>query len=159
MLKKLIYALIQAAKAQPNIWTIYLNDVFNLNKFPDIDYSAFCITQEPHQGTNVDGDYITFNLVLYYIDRLTITKDNDLDAQSVAIDTLQNILGDLEESENCEVQSISYTTFNQKFKDECTGAFARVAIKWPKGNVCPDVLDGDFNIDFSDDYLIRIRRS
>ena len=160
MLKRLIYALIKAASVQHNIGTIYLNDVFNLNNHPDIDYGAFCITQDTHQDLNTQDGYITFNFILYYIDRLTIKKDNDVDVQSAGIDTLRNILRLLEEdNDGCEVSSVNYTTFNQRFKDECAGAFARVSISWPASNNCADPCEGDFNIDFSDDFFIRIRRS
>lgn len=158
MLKKLIYSLIQIASWQPNVWTIYLNDVFKLNNHPDVDYAAFCITQDTHQSVSSDENFMTFNLVLYYVDRLTESKDNDLDAQSAAIDTLRNVLKMLEDEQDCIVTSANYTTFNQRFKDECTGAFVRASIKWPVGNICEDSAEGDFNLDFNDDFFVRVRR-
>ena len=158
MLKKLISSLVNIAAFQPNIQTIFLNDVFKLNNHPDIEYSAFCITQDTHQDLSFDESYVTFNLILYYIDRLTVTKDNDLDVQSAGIDVLQNILRVLEEEQACIISSVSYNTFDQRFKDECAGAFARVSIRWPKGNICEDDSEGDFNLDFNDDFFVRVRR-
>lgn len=159
MLKKLIYSIIKIASMQPHIQTIYLNDVLNLNNHPDIGYSALCIAQEQHQAVSPEDNFVTFNLILYYIDRLTIKKDNDLDAQSEAIDVLHNILKILVDEEDCIINSVSYTTFNQRFKDECTGAFARVSIKWPVNNVCSDSAEGDFNIDFNEDFFMTVKRS
>lgn len=152
MFKKLIYYLVQAAKEQPNLNTVMLHDIYRLNHLPNIRYGAFVI--ETDQGQHLDNIF-RFNLVLYYVDRLTANKDNMLDAQSTGIDVLHNILVSL--PEEVDLVSSVYRVFDQKFKDDCAGAYVNVTLDIPVNYVCSDVKAGaDFNLDFNEDFLIDI---
>ena len=44
-----------------------------------------------------------------------------------------------------------FTTFNQRFQDECAGVFCSVALQVPAGTVCEEGYF-DFNDDFNDDF-------
>ena len=151
MLKKLIYYLVQAAKDQPNLNTVMLHDIYRLNHLPDIKYGAFVI--ETEQGVNTDSLF-RFNLILYYVDRLTSDKKNMLDIQSTGIDVLHNILVSL--PEEVDLISSTYRVFDQKFKDDCAGAYVSVSLDVPVNYTCDenDESVGDFNLDFNEDFLI-----
>ena len=152
MFKKLIYYIVQAAKEQPNLNTVMLHDVYRLNHLPNIRYSALVI--ETDQGQHLDNVF-RFNLILYYVDRLTYNRDNMLDIQSTGIDVLHNILVSL--PEEIDLISSTYRVFDQKFKDACAGAYVNVTLDIPVNYVCSDVKAGaDFNLDFNEDFLIDI---
>lgn len=154
MLKQIIYLLVQAAKAQPNLNTVMLHDVYRLNHLPNIRYGAFVI--ETEQGVHtVPDSVLRFTFTLYYVDRLTRDKKNMLDAQSTGIDVLHNILVSL--PEEIDVQTSTYRVFDQKFKDECAGAYVQVTLDVPINYNCVDEVRGaDFNLDFNEDFLIDI---
>lgn len=154
MLKKIIYYLVQGAKNQPNLRTVLLHDVTRMNHLPDIRYGAFVI--ETEQGLHTVPDSVfRFNFILYYIDRLTINKDNMLDAQSTGIDVLHNILVSL--PEEIDLISSTYRVFDQKFKDDCAGAYVQVTLDVPVNYNCVSEGRGaDFNLDFNEDFLIYL---
>lgn len=154
MLKKIIYYLVQAAKGQPNLNTVMLHDIYRLNHLPDIRYGAFVI--ETEQGVNtLPNSLFRFNFVLYYVDRLTVDKKNMLDVQSTGIDVLHNILVSL--PEEIDLITSTYRVFDQKFKDDCAGAYATVTLDVPANYDCVDLpKGGDFNLDFNEDFLIDI---
>lgn len=155
MLKKLIYYLVQGAKSQPNLNTFMLHDVVRLNHIPDIKYGAFVVETQQGQNLIPGNNIFRFNLILYYVDRLTANKDNMLDAQSTGIDVLYNILVGL--PEEIDLVSVTYRVFDQKFKDECAGAYAMVTLDIPADYLCDNLKGGgDFNLDFNEDFLIDI---
>lgn len=155
MLKRIIYYLVQGAKAQPNLRTVLLHDIYRLNHLPDIKYGSFVI--ETIQANNTTpSSFFTFNFRLYYVDRLTINKDNMLDAQSTGIDVLHNILVSL--PEEVDLLTSTYQVFDQKFKDDCAGAFVNVTLQIPVNYNCveDEKTGGDFNLDFNEDFLIDL---
>lgn len=154
MLKKIIYYLVQAAKAQPNLNTVMLHDIYRLNHLPDIKYGAFVIETEQGIHTVPPESLFRFTFTLYYVDRLTINKKNMLDAQSTGIDVLHNILVSL--PEEVDLISSTYRVFDQRFKDDCAGAYVNVTLDVPVNYNCVDDRGGDFNIDFNEDFLIDI---
>ncbi len=154
MLKRIIYYLVQAAKNQPNLNTVMLHDIYRLNHLPDIRYGAFVIETEQGVST-LPSSLFRFNFVLYYVDRLTVDKKNMLDVQSTGIDVLHNILVGL--PEEIDIITSTYRVFDQRFKDDCAGAYVNVTLDVPSNYDCVDLLGGgDFNLDFNEDFLIDI---
>lgn len=155
MLKRIIYQLVQGAKKEPNLRTFLLHDIYRLNHLPDIKYGALVVETEQGQVTSPDS-FFRFNFVIYYVDRLTINKDNMLDAQSTGIDVLHNILVGL--PEEVDVITSTYRVFDQKFKDDCAGAYVNVTLQVPINYVCgeDEKFGGDFNLDFNEDFLIDL---
>ena len=124
-LSDIVNVLKNIAIKQPNINHIGDGDVYQLNSLPNIDYSVFWVTQTNHiQMENT----IEYNLTLFYIDRLMTNSDNRLQIQSNGIITIGNILNILKNNYDVEVGDIQYTTFIQRFADECSGVFANVKI-------------------------------
>lgn len=141
----------RVAAGQPAVNMIVRNDIFRLNSFSDARYGVFAWTQGRHSGS-VDGALQTFSFTFFYVDRLTEDKGNELEVQSVGIDTLGNVLHLLADA-GVIVEDFTVTTFNQRFLDECAGAFCSVSLQVPADGPCGEGF-GDFNDDFNEDFLI-----
>lgn len=133
-----LYQTIQAIEAtasrQPNIRTIVRNDVFRLNAQPGVRYGVFAWLQNEHT-TDADSQLITYNFTLFYVDRLTEDKGNEVQIQSVGIETLENILQSLADR-GIYPDTYSFRTFNQRFADECAGVFCNVLLQTSKDGLC-----------------------
>ena len=103
-----------------------------------------------------NGNLQTFSFTFFYVDRLRTDEKNQIEVQSVGVEALRNILKTLSENFDVEVEDYNITTFNQRFTDVCAGAFASVRLQVPVESTCADQLQGDFNLDFSDDFWTLI---
>lgn len=124
---EIVNSFLDIAKAQPNINYVGEGDIYKLNSLPNIDYSVFFVTQTNHTQ---DENTITYNLILYFIDRLFTDGGNALNVQSNGMIMLNNIIN-IFNNMNPEVAieyDINYTTFVHKFQDDCAGVFANVSI-------------------------------
>ena len=110
---------------KPNINYVGDGDVYILNSLPNIDYSAFFITQNQH---SIDSNTITYNLNLFYIDRIADSEDNVLNIQSDGMLQLTNIINNLVFSEDVDVDGeINFVPFIQRFADNCAGVYCSVS--------------------------------
>lgn len=151
----------KVAVQQPNINTIVnTGNIFDLNTENwQIKYGAFCVQQEEHIQ---DGDFITYSFNLFFVDRLTDDRRNKLMIQSNAITTLMNIVNGLRDIEILDTDAnITYQVFTERFAAECAGAYCRINIT-SDIPYCYDefinrvnMIIGDFNYDFSNDYFIK----
>ena len=121
---EIINKLKDIAISKPNINYVGDGDVYTLNSLPNIDYSVFFITQNDH---SIYQDTITYNLNLFYIDRISDSEDNTLNIQSDGMLQLTNIINTLVFSEDVDVEGeITFTPFIQKFADQCSGIYCTV---------------------------------
>lgn len=132
-----VHILETVAAAQPSVAQIVPNDVFRLNTLPDARYGVFAWTQQEHRY-ELDDDFHRFSFVLYYVDRLTADKGNELEIQSVGVATLENILQAVADRGVALEDTASFTTFNQRFLDECAGVFCRATFIVPVAGTCAD---------------------
>ena len=139
------------AIAQPSVNTIVENDVFKLNDHPEAKYGVFAFVQGQHGGS-VDSDLFTYRFSFFYVDRLRHDKKNQIEIQSVGIETINNIMQRLSD---LGIESGSYTLqpFNQRFTDECAGVFCTVDLETIRGSYCSEV-DGHYNKDYNRGFLI-----
>lgn len=140
------------ASHQPSVNMIVENDVFRLNNKSDALYGVFAFLQGQHT-TSPDSDFINYAFTLFYVDRLKNDKSNQIEIQSTGIQTLDNIIRELDNLGIFTEQTYSFQVFNQRFLDECAGVFCNVTLSVPLGSICPEEF-GDFNRDFNDDFLI-----
>lgn len=147
----------QVAAKQPTIKAIVRRDVFRLNSIPNAKYGVFAWLQGEHR-TSLESDFYQFSFTLFYVDRLTFGSGNEMEIQSVGIETLENVLLELE---GLGIVAGDYTirTFTERFSDECAGAYCTVTLEVPKSGICPVDFDlfaggGDYNEDYSLDYLV-----
>ena len=151
-LTQLIHTIETVAGGQPTIRSIVRNDIFRLNSLADARYGVFGWTQGQH-ASEIASSLITYRFTFFYIDRLTADQGNQIEIQSVGIQVLDNIIRLLEQSGVFPSSEWTYTTFNQRFLDECAGVFASVAFEVPVQGLCGESF-ADFNDDFNDDFAI-----
>lgn len=151
-LLQLIKAIEQTAMHQPSVNMIVENDVFRLNEKADAKYGVFAFVQGQHTSA-IDSSLINYGFTFFYVDRLKNDLSNQLEVQSVGIETLDNILRQLEEKGIFVESQYTFQVFNQRFLDECAGVFCNVTLSVPGGSLCPESF-GDFNEDFNDDFYI-----
>lgn len=140
------------ASQQPSINMVVENDVFRLNNKADARYGVFSFVQGRH-STALDSNLITYNFTLFYVDRLKNDRSNQIEVQSVGIETLDAILRQLDGAGITAEQTYTFQVFNQRFLDECAGVYCSVALSVPAGPLC-EAGAADFNDDFNDDFLI-----
>lgn len=151
-LKELIKTMEIVASHQPSINMVVENDVFRLNNKADARYGVFSFVQQQH-STSLDSNFISYAFSLFYVDRLKNDKSNQIEIQSVGIETLDNIIRQLDDLGIYSEQSYSFQVFNQRFLDECAGVFCNVTFSVPVGSLCPEDF-ADFNEGFNNEFII-----
>lgn len=142
----------QVASMQPVVNMIVRNDIFRLSAVPEARYGVFAWLQKEHV-TRTDSSLITYAFTFFYADRLTEDKSNEIEIQSVGIQTLDNIIRTLDELGICSEQTYSFQAFNQRFLDECAGVFCDVALSVPVVSLCPEIFDDSIE-SHNNDFLI-----
>lgn len=151
-LLELINAIEGVASSQPSVNMIVRNDIFRLNAVAEARYGVFAWLQGGHSAS-VDTNLISYSFTFFYVDRLTENQSNQIEIQSVGIQTLDNIIRKLDDLGIYAEQSYTFQAFNQRFLDECAGVFCNITLSVPAGSACPEdfgavTLDGDV------DYLV-----
>ena len=123
------------ALSQPTINMVVDNDVFRLNAIPDAKYGVFAYLQGNHRSGQ---DEDVFRFTFFYVDRLVENGSNEVEIQSVAKSTLDNIMRTL--ADDMGVEEWETTTFNQRFNDLCAGAFCIATISVPVDFNCKDII-------------------
>jgi hypothetical protein len=134
---EVIRAIESIASSQPSIKMVVENDVFRLNSRPDAKYGVFAWTQGQHT-TSIDSSVINYSFSFIYVDRLRADMGNQIEIQSVGIETLDNIIRTLDEIGIYTDTSYSFQVFNQRFLDECAGVFCNVTLSVPVNSICPE---------------------
>lgn len=151
-LQELIKTIELVASHQPSIKMVVENDVFRLNNKADARYGVFAFVQGQH-SSSIDSSVISYSFTFFYVDRLKNDRSNQIEIQSVGIQTLDNIIRQLDELGIYSEQTYSFQVFNQRFLDECAGVFCNVTLSVPVGSLCPESF-ADYNDDFNDDFMI-----
>ena len=138
-LVEVIKAIEYVAIRQPSINMIVRNDVFRINEKPDARYAIFAWTQGQH-NTSVDSDYINYTFTFFYVDRLKNDRTNQIEVQSVGVQTLDNIIRALDEAGVYSELNYTFQVFNQRFLDECAGVFCNVTLSVPIASLCAEDL-------------------
>ena len=152
-LQQVIKAFEVVASQQPSVNMIVRNDIFRLNSKSDARYGVFGWTQGQH-STSADSSMFTYSFVFIYVDRLKNDRSNEIEVQSVGIQTLDNILRKLEDLDIFVSSSYSFQTFNQRFLDECAGVFCNVSLQVPVSSICSESFADFLKTDLNDDFMI-----
>ena len=139
-LLELIREIEDVAAMQPSVSMIVENDVLRLNSYADARYGAFVWTQGRHRA-NIGEDFTRYAFTFFYIDRLRNDIANQVEVQSVGMETLQNVLRTLWER-GIEPESQEFQPFNQRFADECAGVYCSVILVAQNGASCAETADG-----------------
>lgn len=130
-LKQVFDRLNEIALKQPEINEIIKSgNVYDVNTLRNIKYGVFCAVQDVHSADIVNSTN-TYNFFLYYIDRLSSDKDNKIEIQSTAVESLKNILRTFYQAEDVEYSNVTFTPFTDSFDGLCAGAYATVGIIVP----------------------------
>ena len=151
-LLELIKTIEVVASKQPSIKMVVENDVFRLNKKSDARYGVFAFVQGQH-STSISSSLISYTFTFFYVDRLKNDRSNQIEIQSVGIQTLDNIIRTLDEMGVNSEQEYTFQVFNQRFLDECAGVFCNVTLSVPVNSLCWEGF-ADFSDDFNEDFLI-----
>lgn len=133
-LKSLLDSLSKVAYTIPNVNTVILGDVYQLNKLTDVDYSVICIYEN---NATINNNSITHTVTIFYIDRLVDNGENEYSVKSTGEVILKEILTKLDVLGEIEIDSnkrLNY--FTQKFADECAGVYMQVDITSDMGDDC-----------------------
>lgn len=153
-LTQAIYFIEEAAAAQPNVETIVRNDVFRLNSRNDVKYGVFAWLQGEH-STDSDSGLMDYSFTFFYVDRLRGDRANEIEIQSVGIETIENVIRRIEDSGLFSAGTYSFTTFNQRFHDDCAGVFCRVRLEAAKNSVCLNDY-GDATYEWDEDNEVFV---
>ena len=151
-LKDVIRTMEVVASHQPSIKMVVENDVFRLNSYPDARYGVFAWVQGQHSAS-VDSSVVNYTFTMLYIDRLKADQSNQIEIQSVGIQTLDNIIRKLDDLGLFADSSYTFQVFNQRFLDECAEVFCNITLSVPVNTLCPEDF-GDFDNSFNDDFKI-----
>lgn len=141
------------ASQQPSVNMIVQNDIFRLNSKSDARYGVFGWTQGQH-SSSTDSSMFSYSFTFLYVDRLKNDVSNQIEVQSVGIQTLDNILRRLDDLGIFVSSSYSFQTFNQRFLDECAGVFCSVTLQVPVMSLCSESFADFDKLDFSDGVMI-----
>ena len=116
------------ALAAPNVRTASDGNVYEaLNNNPTLKYGIFFVSQDSHQEFE---QYDRYGLTLFYIDRLDDTlEDNRLQIQSIGKELLSTIIRDFCNEYDCDLPTMNYVPFTQKFKDLTAGVYVQITIE------------------------------
>ena len=123
--------------------------VYELNDLTIKNYPIlYCSPTGTHR---VEDNYTTYQLSVFYIDRLLEDNSNGVDIHSAAVEVLKQIIRKIQKSDGVIGISDEYTinlfTETEKFKDRCNGAYATVEISVVNDTTCEDeYLDTTFKI-------------
>ena len=139
-LLELIKTIEVVASHQPSVKMVVENDVFRLNNRADARYGVFAFVQGLH-NTSIDSSVISYTFTFFYVDRLKNDRSNQIEIQSVGIQTLDNIIRRLDDLGVYSETGYSFQVFNQRFLDECAGVFCNVTLSVPVGSTCPETFE------------------
>lgn len=140
-LEQTIRIIEQVAMAQPAIKTVVENDIYRLNSLPDVKYGVFAFLQNQHSA-DIDSDLMTYNFTLFYVDRLTADKGNQINVQSTGVEVLNNIIRTLADRFGIlATGGYSFQPFNQRFTDECAGVYTNVALQVEIDSICEETAE------------------
>jgi hypothetical protein len=140
-LAEVIKAIEDAAARQPSVAMIVENDVLRLNSYADARYGVFAWVQGRHRVDYTTPGFIRYAFNFFYVDRLRNDIANQVEIQSVGIETIQNVLRVLRDA-GIEPESYEFQTFNQRFADECAGVYCSVILLTDTGSECAETGDG-----------------
>lgn len=138
-LKNVVDVIKHVSMKQPNVRQFAEGSVYDINSNPSNKYANIVLTQRDH--TETEQTFI-FNFAIFYVDRLMDNlESNKLQIQSHGISVLSNIFRTLEQEYDFEIYDKTYTTWTQRFTDECAGVYANVRIEVYKDLICPELYD------------------
>lgn len=114
--------------------------VYDINSLTVRNYPL--VYTSPTGTQDVQDNTTSYELTIFYIDRLLEDNSNDNDIFSTAIETLKILAKKIESFEgvlNVERNGITLFTEKEKFSDRCAGAFMNITTLAANNNVCEEI--------------------
>ena len=134
------------AQNHPLINSSYVGSIYDLNSNTNTKYAVFAVEDIDVTKQN---NTLLYNCYLYVVDRVMNDESNTIAVQTMAVNTLQEIINYIEGySQSLEVYgSYIITPIRQKFSDECAGAYVQLRL----------ISQNDIGeCTFSDDKVVEI---
>lgn len=126
--QEIVTAFNNISLTQPNVnQYIKSGNIYDLSTDRNAKFSVFCVTPGTHT-TNLREGYTTYNLFLYFVDRLKSDESNKLVVQSAGIETLKNIIRVFVSTYDVECDTVDFDVFTERFAESCSGAYATISI-------------------------------
>lgn len=134
------------AQNHPLINSSYVGSIYELNSNTNTKYAVFAVEDI---DVTKQSNSLLYNCYLYVVDRVMNDESNTIAVQTMAVNTLQEIINYIEGySQSLQVYgSYIITPIRQKFSDECAGAY--VQLKMVSQNDIGECA-------FSDDKVVEI---
>lgn len=121
----------------PNVNTMIIHDIYELNSRQDIEFGVVAIVDKQHQ---IDLQTSTYNFDLIYIDRKYTLDENDnrLDVYNDGIITLNHIMNELDDiAEDIDIsRPFTTTMLEQRFYNECYCVLMNISITTDNVSTC-----------------------
>ena len=118
------------ANRHPNVNSVV--DDFDKLNVETAKYSAIVIQEDIHSRTD---DWMTYNFILGYVDRMVDWRGDDVEIHSVAVSALNTIIDTLKKSNQfVDVTSTNYNIFTKRFDAMCAGAYCSLSLSVPISN-------------------------
>ena len=138
-LYEFVHRLENIALNMPNVRSAGHNKLYDFMANPEVEYRVFYVTQNQHQSYD---NFDVYNVNLFIIDRLLPDYSNELEIQSAAKTTLDNIVEKFCDLYNSEIvggtNTRKYSPFTEKFNSLTAGMFLTIKIEVPKDIVCAE---------------------
>ena len=135
--KDIINLITEISLNTPNVNTVIVHDVYELNSRQDIEFGCIAIVDKQHQ---IDLQTSTFNFDLIYIDRKYTLEENDnrLDVYNDGIITLNRVMNDFDNiAEDVDVtRPFNIQMLEQRFNDECYCVLMNISITTDNISTC-----------------------
>lgn len=126
--QEIVTAFNNISLTQPNVnQYIKSGNIYDLSSDRNAKFSVFCVTPGTHT-TNLREGYTTYNLFLYFVDRLKSDESNKLVVQSAGIETLKNIIRVFVSTYDVECDTVDFEVFTERFAEVGAGAYATISI-------------------------------
>lgn len=123
---ELIHKIKEVALSQQTVNSVYDGDVYTSWNSAEVKYASVNIGI---QDISNNGNFTTYNVVLYYGDRLLQDKSNVNSIYTDGTNTLQSIINILNTIDMVDIQEpVTYTLFEQKFMDYLAGVYCQIQI-------------------------------
>ena len=115
------------AASVKTVRSAYDGDVYTIWNTNEVNYASFVVAIS---AAGKQENLRTYNLVLYYGDRLMQDGKNKNSIWDDALNTLQSIINKINSLDNFEVdQDYSIRFFEQKFLDDLAGGFVEITLQ------------------------------
>lgn len=145
-LQNILEYIASVAQNHPLINSSFVGSIYDLNSNTNTKYAVFAVEDIDVTKQN---NTLLYNCYLYVVDRVMNDESNTIAVQTMAVNTLQEIINYIEGySQSLEVYgSYIITPIRQKFSDECAGAYVQLRL----------VSQNDIGeCAFSDDKVVEI---